>query len=110
METTAFNMPNRKIINQIVERILWVMTPDKIILFGSQASGNARRDSDYDILIIKDHIENYRLTLKNLYKQMIGIEVGVDIILKTSDDIAKSNHRLVSITKEALDKGIVIYE
>jgi predicted nucleotidyltransferase len=103
-------MADKKIIDQIINKVLQVVTPDKIILFGSQSRGDAKEDSDYDILIIKDSIEDHRTMLRNLYKQMIGIEAGVDIILKTSDDLEKSKQRFVSVTKEALNEGIIIYE
>jgi uncharacterized protein len=38
----------------LVERIATKFDPDKIILFGSYAAGNATTDSDLDLLIIKD--------------------------------------------------------
>src|SRR3989339_486433 len=103
-------MLNKIVLDQIIDKILQVTTPDKIILFGSQARGDAKNDSDYDILIIKDNIEDQRTTLRKLYRQMIGIEVGVDIILKTSKDVEKSNQMFISATKEALNEGIIIYE
>lgn len=103
-------MKKQKIIDQIVKAVLNVVEADKIILFGSQARGDAKKDSDYDILIIKDNIEDQRTTLRKLYRQMIGIEVGVDIILKTSKDVEKSKTMFVSATKEALNEGIIIYE
>lgn len=103
-------MIDKKVLDQIIDKILQVITPDKIILFGSQARGDAKKDSDYDILIIKDSIEDQRTTLRNLYRQMIGLEVGIDIILKTSKDVEKSKSMFVSVTKEALNEGIIIYE
>ncbi|MCK7520992.1 MAG: nucleotidyltransferase domain-containing protein [Ignavibacteriales bacterium] len=45
-------MPDKK-LEEIINRILKVIIPDKIILFGSRAKGNSRPESDYDILIIK---------------------------------------------------------
>lgn len=103
-------MLNKIVLDQIIDKILQVTTPDKIILFGSQARGDAKNDSDYDILIIKDTIEDQRTTLRKLYRQMIGLEVGVDIILKTSKDVEKSKQMFISATKEALNEGIIIYE
>jgi predicted nucleotidyltransferase len=37
---------------RIVERVLSVATPDRIILFGSAATGGMTRDSDIDLLIV----------------------------------------------------------
>lgn len=44
----------KKIILKIVEKIKKEYQPEKIILFGSYAYGTPYRDSDIDLLIIKD--------------------------------------------------------
>jgi len=41
------------IIHQITARIVDAISPEKIILFGSYASGETSPDSDIDLLIIK---------------------------------------------------------
>jgi predicted nucleotidyltransferase len=38
---------------EIVRRILSVARPDRIILFGSAATGQMNRDSDIDLLILE---------------------------------------------------------
>ena len=42
-----------KIIEEIVRQVLTVAKPDKIILFGSAATGQMTRDSDIDLLIVE---------------------------------------------------------
>lgn len=103
-------MQNKDVINQIISKILEVIKPDKIILFGSQARGTADSDSDYDVLIIKNEIPDYFNSLKQIYRKMLEIDARVDIVLKSSEDVEKSKQKIVSITKEALKEGIVIYE
>ncbi len=44
----------RKIIIEIVDRIIKVYKPKKVILFGSYAYGEPAEDSDIDLLIIKN--------------------------------------------------------
>lgn len=102
-------MPDQNILNQIIKAVREVIEPDKIILFGSQAKGTANIDSDYDILVIKDYVDNEKTIINNLYRQMIGVKASVDIIFKTSEGIEKSKKRLISVTKDALNEGIVIY-
>jgi predicted nucleotidyltransferase len=43
--------------SEIVDRILAVARPQKIILFGSRARGAHRPASDYDLLIIQPSVE-----------------------------------------------------
>jgi len=44
----------RKIITEILDRILKGYKPKKVILFGSYAYGEPTEDSDIDLLIIKN--------------------------------------------------------
>jgi predicted nucleotidyltransferase len=45
--------PSNDIIRDIVRRIVDTLQPEKVILFGSQARGDARPNSDFDVLVIK---------------------------------------------------------
>ena len=42
------------IVEQIVNKLVHSYGPEKVILFGSRASGRAQPDSDIDLLIIKE--------------------------------------------------------
>jgi predicted nucleotidyltransferase len=48
------NTSFRKIITEIMDRILKGYKPNKVILFGSYAYGEPTEDSDIDLLIIKN--------------------------------------------------------
>jgi len=45
------------VITEIVDRIVERAQPDKVILFGSRARGDARPNSDFDVLVIKESTE-----------------------------------------------------
>jgi len=101
-------MPD-KILNEIINRILKIITPDKIILFGSRAKGNARADSDYDLLIVKDGIKDSNKIEGEIYISFVGLETPVDIILTTSEKLEKYKDTLGYVYKSALKDGIVVY-
>ena len=90
-------MADQRIIKQIINVVLSVIKPDKIILFGSQSYGNPSMDSDYDILIIMDGIQDHYKLLKKLYRKMIEVDAAVDIILKNTEEVEESKHRVVSV-------------
>ena len=47
-------MLDQATLNDIIARIVDVVEPERIILFGSAATGGADRHSDVDLLVIKD--------------------------------------------------------
>jgi predicted nucleotidyltransferase len=49
----------REIIQDILEQLLTSYAPQKVILLGSYAYGTPRRDSDIDLLIIKETSERF---------------------------------------------------
>ncbi|MBP8953053.1 MAG: nucleotidyltransferase domain-containing protein, partial [Armatimonadetes bacterium] len=61
------------ILDEIVRRIREAVDPDKIILFGSRARGDAGPDSDYDILIIAPSDRPRSRRTGPLYSALAGI-------------------------------------
>ena len=51
------------LLNEVVRRVLTVAHPDRIILFGSAATGQMTKDSDIDILIVEPTAKNRREAL-----------------------------------------------
>ena len=101
-------MLDKNIIDKILKAILKVVIPEKVILFGSQARGEARHDSDYDILIIKSGIENSIKVESEIYMNL-DINAGVDIIVATPEIVDKYKDAIGCIFKPALNEGLVIY-
>ena len=101
-------MPD-KTLEKIIEKILEVIVPDKIILFGSRARGEARSDSDYDILVVKAGIKNKREISKKIYLNL-NLPASVDIIVQTPESIEENMQRFYSIVKEAINEGKTVYE
>lgn len=104
-------MPDKKIIDKILSAILKVIVPDKVILFGSQARGEARPDSDYDILIIKSNIENEIKIEGDIYLKFFQekLSIPVDIIVVKPEDVEKHKEQIGCVLKPAIKEGIIIY-
>ena len=99
---------DREKLDDIIQRIVEVARPEKIILFGSAARGDMGPNSDVDLLVVK---EGGDADLRaRIYDRLYGVGAPVDAILVSPADIEryKDSHSLV--IKPALRDGIVVYE
>ncbi|MBC8182411.1 nucleotidyltransferase domain-containing protein [candidate division KSB1 bacterium] len=96
-------------IKEIAKKIEISLSPEKIILFGSYATGNATFDSDVDLLIILNTklrgAERIRLISKLIYPRLLPL----DIVVKTPEEIEKSKNRIDPFLSEVLERGIELY-
>lgn len=65
-----------KTLKKIRNAIIQEYKPDKIILFGSRVWGKARRDSDYDLFIVK---KGSKKQLHNRTGDIIRLLIKADI-------------------------------
>ena len=98
-------------ISKIVEKIQKEYQPEKIILFGSYAYGNPTRDSDIDLLIIKE--SNKRRIDRNCEVRKILREIkGISIqpIVFTKNELHKRLKIGDDFIKTIIEEGKVLYE
>ena len=97
-------------IAYVRDRIVRAYRPEKIILFGSAASGDARQDSDLDLLIIKHTRKPYFQRIREV-NHAIHIWRSTDIAVLTPEELERgvSQNRFF-LTREVLAKGKVIYD
>jgi uncharacterized protein len=103
--------PVAKTLPGAVERIVFALKPEKIILFGSYAYGNPTPDSDVDLLVIMKtkakEIDRYVAVSNLLYPR----QFPVDILVKTPKEIkAEAEKKGNFFLREILKKGKVLYE
>jgi len=95
---------------EITRRILSISDPDKIILFGSSARGDAHSDSDLDLLVILRGVKSPRLESNRLRRVLRGLLVPVDIIVASPEQIQRHRNTIGLIYNSALAEGRVVYE
>ena len=98
------------LISEIVRRILSVAQPDKIILFGSAATGNMTRDSDIDLLIVESAPGDQRKESVRLRRQLSGLDFPFDVIVISTEWFEESKNVIGGIAYPANKYGKVIYE
>ncbi len=100
----------KKVVPEIVRRLIAEDGVDKLILFGSVATGNYGPNSDIDLLVIKDHVTNkYKDTiyLRSLLK---GLKIPIDLLVISHDDFDLKLKSQSNIYFWANRSGKVIYD
>jgi predicted nucleotidyltransferase len=97
-------------LREIVRRLIEAVDPDRIVMFGSRARGDARPDSDLDLLIIKDSSEPRRRRAIPAYHALAGLGIPTDILWRTADEIAEWERVPNHVTTRAIREGKVLYE
>ena len=97
-------------IQEIVQRILTAAKPDKIILFGSAATGQMTRDSDVDLLIVEPDTSNQRNEYVRIIKALWDIRYPFDVLFIDTRWFEESKDIIGGIAYPASKYGKVIYE
>ena len=97
-------------LDTIVKRVLTVVSPDKIILYGSAATGTMTRDSDIDLLLVgvpegNRHDETFRVE-----KAIGDVKFAVDIKFIAPDSFEATKNIIGGIAFPANKYGKVLYE
>ncbi len=96
-------------IQKIVGQIAAQFHPQKVILFGSLAEGNATAESDADLLVI---METKERTLRQAADIAAAIEhpFPIDILVRTPQQVKERLAWGDSFLRQILERGLVLYE
>lgn len=100
-----------KLVDYIVRKIVAGIQPEKIIIFGSYATGVFTEESDLDLLIIKDGLESSRAIRRKVDALLRGRRFPVDLFIRKTEEVewnrrAENPFYLNHIFKD----GKVVYE
>lgn len=98
------------LMNEIVFRIVKVISPQKIILFGSQARGDARPESDLDILVIANTKRPRYRRAAPLYGVLSDIILPMDIMVYSPAEVEEWSEVRQAFVTTAIREGKVLYE
>ena len=101
--------PTPEVVEQLVRRIIELVHPLRIILFGSAARGKMESDSDIDVLVVMPEGVHRRRTAQLLYRQIRGLGVPFDILVATPDDLERHKDNIGLIYQSILREGREVY-
>ena len=99
----------RKQVDELVRRIVEAVHPLRIILFGSAARGMMAAHSDLDVLVVMPEGTHRRHTAQDIYEQLFGFELPVDVVVATPSDLETHKNSIGLVYRDALRDGIELY-
>lgn len=99
--------------NKIDEAVIMLKEaahPQRIILFGSYARGEAKEGSDLDFLVIERQVSDYRMEMVRLRRVLRPLRIPVDIIVATESQVKEWGDLPGTALYQALKEGEVVYE
>jgi predicted nucleotidyltransferase len=101
---------DESLVEEIVRRILATAAPERIILFGSAATGKMTRDSDIDLLVVERDPGDRRKESVKIDATLSGLGHPFDVIVISSEWFEASKNVIGGIAYPANKYGKVIYE
>ena len=106
--TSITNPSIRRAWPHAMRRIVSRFHPKRVVLFGSQARGNAKSDSDVDLLLVFDRVRDRRERAIEVMRTLSDMPFSKDVIVAGTRDL---DHPLRGgVLADALKTGVVVYE
>jgi predicted nucleotidyltransferase len=115
MRGTGYNIRTRtgsvkrKVLADVIRRVVEAAQPDKIILFGSAARGEMGPNSDLDLLVIKGGKYHHRRITTEIYSHLAGVGAPVDVIVATPEEVERYRDSHCMVICPAMKEGKLVY-
>ena len=99
-----------RIPDGLIRRIAERFSPDKIILFGSRARGDAGPQSDIDLLVLFPDVTDPHKRAAELYAALADFPQPTDIVVSTTTRFERHRNFVNTVYFPASREGTVLYE
>ena len=100
---------DQELLAEVVARVQAATRPDRIILFGSAATGTMDRDSDLDILVLMDNPGNPRLESIRIRKGLGDLGWPIDVLVMDTKRFDETRDIVGGLAYPAHRYGRVLY-
>lgn len=98
-----------RLLPAIKRRIVRGFDPERIMLFGSHARGDATADSDLDLLVIVADGRDLRGLTSQIRARLADIDIAKDVFVTTPAFVERYGDVIGSLLEPALREGLTVY-
>lgn len=99
------------LLRPVLERLVALLRPEEVWLFGSRAESRARPSSDYDLLaVMPDGTSEEELDPIRAWSLVRGLGVPVDVVPCTRSEFEEEKHEIDTLARAAFVRGVRLYE
>lgn len=102
-------MPHKAAIRRFVSEVAGKFQPEKVILFGSRATGEGGRNSDVDLLVVMPHRGPAALQAAKI-RGAVPAPFALDLIVRSPRKIRERLKLGDSFLHEIFRRGEILYE
>ena len=96
-------------IQEAVATLVAAANPQRVLLFGSYARGDAREDSDLDFMVVQNEVTDRAGEMVRLRRALRPLRVAVDVLVVSADELARYGRESGSVYWWALKEGRVMH-
>jgi predicted nucleotidyltransferase len=101
-------LASEKLVEQVVSVIVEAAKPKRIILFGSQARGEAMPDSDFDVMVVEDRPAERFAEMVRLNRLLRPLDIAVDLLVASEEKFQYWRDTPGNVYHEAASEGRVL--
>lgn len=103
-------MISQEKIQEAIQKLVQVYTPQKIYIFGPYAWGKPSDDDDLDILVVIDQSQEklFKRTMPG-HRALYDLEAPKDIIVYTNDEFDRYSRDVTTLCHKIEAEGLLMY-
>jgi predicted nucleotidyltransferase len=99
-----------EILQEIIDRIVLGLHPEKIYLFGSRSGEEADPESDFDLMVVLSNSDLPRYKRESqTYDLLWGLKTPVDVVVLTLEEFQNASKVKTSLVSTVKTQGKLIY-
>ena len=108
--SVSISLDNQSLPEDLVRQIASRFLPDKMILFGSRARGDAGEGSDIDLLVLFPDVADPHRRAAEIHAARLNFPQSADIVVSTTSRFERYCNVVNTVYWPASHEGKVLYE